>query len=75
MEQLFELLGTGGAAFANALGEIFTAVSNIFWITGADGALGQPTFIGILTLAGVVGSLAMFGINWISRLFKNTSKK
>lgn len=75
MVEIFEMIGQGGAAFASALGEIFTAVSSIFWVPGAEGSLGNPTFIGTLTIAGVVGSLAMFGIKFIQGLFKGTAKK
>lgn len=71
----FGMIGEGGAAFASALGEIFQAVMTIFWTPGAEGALGAPTFIGGLTIAGIVGSLAMFGINWIRSLFKQSTKR
>ena len=75
MVEIFEMIGEGGAAFAGALGQIFTAVSEIFWTAGSNGELGAPTFIGVLTIAGVVGSLAMFGIKFVSNLFKSTGKK
>lgn len=75
MTELFTQIGEGGAAFAEALGNILESVTTIFWTPGAEGALGSPTFIGVLTLAGVVGGLAMFGINWIGNLFKKTTKR
>lgn len=73
--EFFSMLGDGGVAFAESLGEIATAVGAIFWTPGVEGAAGAPTFIGGLTIASLVGGLATFVINWIRGLFKTSTKR
>lgn len=73
--KFFELIGDGGAAFGTALGQIATSVAAIFWVPGTEGQLGSPTFIGGLTIAGLVGSLSIFALNWITKLFKGTTRR
>lgn len=72
LAEFFSMLGDGGVAFAESLGEIATAVGSIFWTTGESAG---PTFIGGLTIAGLVGGLATYVITWIRGLFKTSTKR
>lgn len=74
LSRFFELIGDGGAAFGSALGRIAESIVPIFWTVGTD-TIGQPTFIGGLTIAGLVGSMALYALNWVTKLFKGTTRR
>lgn len=68
--QLFSGMGNIAGEVGSLMAKIFEAVVKIFYVPGAGEAAGQLTFVGWLSLIGVVTSIFFFGFNYIRKLIK-----
>lgn len=68
--QLFSGMGQVAGEVGGLIAKIFDAVVKVFYTAGTGDAAGTLTFIGWLSLIGVVTSIFFFGFNYIRKLIK-----
>lgn len=68
--QLFSGMGNIAGEVGTLMAKVFEAVVKIFYVAGTGDTAGQLTFIGWLSLIGVVTSIFFFGFNYIRKLIK-----
>lgn len=68
--QLFSGMGNIAGEVGSLMAKVFEAVVKIFYTAGVGEAAGQLTFVGWLSLIGVVTSIFFFGFNYIRKLIK-----
>lgn len=68
--QLFSGMGNIAGEVGSLMAKVFEAVVKIFYTAGAGESAGQLTFVGWLSLIGVVTSIFFFGFNYIRKLIK-----
>lgn len=70
VSSIFEILGDIVTNFSGLLVELFTAIVSVFFTPGTDGAPGELTIIGVLTLISVGVSLVIWAFNFFRRLLR-----
>lgn len=70
IQSIFETLSNGASSFITFFKSLLENLIQIFYTTGADGASGALTDIGILAVVAVSISFVMFGFRMVSRLIK-----
>lgn len=68
--QLFSGMGIVAGNVGDLFIKVFEAAVKVFYTAGTGDAAGQLTFIGWLSLIGVVSSIFLFGFNYIKKLIK-----
>lgn len=72
---IFDAMGSIATNFGTFLSNLFQGIVNLFYQPGAtEGAAGSITFLGVLLLIAVVGSLVFWGFRFISGLIGRIGK-
>lgn len=65
---MFETIGEAISSFGEALASAFSSITTIFYTPGVDGAAGEWTFLGTLSLVAVGVGLVYLAYRVIRRL-------
>lgn len=65
---MFETIGEAITSFGTALANAFTSITTIFYTPGVEGAAGEWTFLGTLSLVAVGVGLVYLAYRVIRRL-------
>ena len=65
---IFTTIGDAASGLVTVLGDVLTAVTSWFWDPTLNSGDGGLTFIGILSVIALVGSITFFAIRFIRGL-------
>ena len=71
ISEMFAVISDAITSFATTLGKAMTSVTALFYTPGVDGATGQFTFLGILTLVALGAGLVYLAFNIIRGLIRH----
>lgn len=68
LQAIFTTIGDAASGLVEVLGNVLQAVTNWFWDASLNEGAGGLTFIGILSVIALVGSITFFAIRFVRGL-------